>query len=90
MGTFDIHEAKTNLSRLLERMAAGEEVIISRGGEPIARLVPVGSPRIARVPNQYRGVMWVAEDFDDLPEDLVDGFEGRACKDSPPAPDEGA
>jgi prevent-host-death family protein len=91
MPTFNIHEAKTHLSRLLQRVAAGEEVIIAKGGKPIARLVPVAGRHSHRVPNQYRGRLWVAADFDDLPEDVLDAFEGHSPDRSPatPATDEG-
>jgi len=59
----NIHEAKTHLSRLLERVAAGEEVVIARAGKPIARLVAVTPP--VRRPGALRGKIWIAPDFDD-------------------------
>ena len=71
----NIHEAKTHLSRLLVRVAAGEEVLISKAGRPIAKLVPVtrGSPR--RTPNRDKGNGWIAEDFDaPLPQELLASF----------------
>lgn len=68
----NIHEAKTHLSRLLARVAAGEEVLISRAGKPVARLVPVDKPRRRRVPGRDRGKVWIADDFDaPLPPDLL-------------------
>jgi prevent-host-death family protein len=69
-----VHEAKTHLSRLLERVAAGEEVEITNRGKVVARLV--GPAR--RTPNFGfdRGNVWIADDFDDLPEDLQRAFEG--------------
>jgi len=60
----NIHEAKTHLSRLLAKVAAGEEVIIARNGEPVARLVPV-EPRKKRVLGQDAGRIWISDDFDD-------------------------
>jgi prevent-host-death family protein len=70
-----VHEAKTNLSQLLRRVAAGEEVLITRGGEPVARLVPVRSGR-PRVLGRDAGQVVIADDFDTpLPPDLVDDFE---------------
>ena len=74
MVSVGVHEAKTSLSELLRRVAAGEEITITRGGDPVARLVPI--PRQApRVLGQDRGLFEVPDDFNDpLPEDLVAGF----------------
>ena len=73
----NIHEAKTHLSRLLQRVAAGEEVTISRAGVPVARLVAV-QPRTAVRPMGFaKGEIWVADDFDaPLPDDLLAAFYG--------------
>ena len=77
MDSFNIHEAKTHFSQILAKVQAGEEVIIAKAGEPIARIVPIRSARL-RVPETERGTLWVAEDFDaPLPDDLLDKFEGR-------------
>ena len=71
-----VHEAKTNLSKLLRRVAAGEEVIIRRGGEPIARIVPI-TPTRRRVLGEDAGIYEVSDDFDaPLPDDLLDAFGG--------------
>lgn len=70
----NIYEAKTQLSKLVERAAAGEEIVIARGGRPLARLVPLAPPRGPREPGAYRGSMWVAPDFDELPEELASAF----------------
>ena len=70
-----VHEAKTHLSRLLRRVSAGEEIVIARGDEPIARLVPVGSGR-RRVLGQDRGLFQVPDDFDaPLPPEVMEAFE---------------
>lgn len=70
-----VHEAKTHLSRLLRRVAAGEEIVITNGGRPAARLVPVNSG-VVRELGFDRGVLAVPADFDDpLPEALIDDFE---------------
>jgi prevent-host-death family protein len=70
-----VHEAKTHLSRLLEDVAAGEEVVITRRGEAIATLVPVSAPPARRF-GIDRGRFTVPEDFDaPLPEELLDAFE---------------
>jgi len=74
----NIHEAKTHLSRLLQRVAAGEEVTIARSGTPVARLVAV-EPKINEVrPMGFdRGKVWVADDFDaPLPDELLKEFYG--------------
>jgi prevent-host-death family protein len=70
-----VHEAKTTLSKLLRQVAAGEEVVISRGGRPVARLVPV-DPTGQRVLGEDAGRYAVGDDFDrDLPDDLLERFE---------------
>ncbi len=73
----NIHEAKTHLSRLLRQVAAGEEVVIARAGKPVARLVPVPEPQQPRVLGRHRGEIWMADDFDVLPDDILADFEGR-------------
>lgn len=76
--TVDIHEAKTHLSRLLDRVSQGEEIIIARAGKPTARLVPVRQQPERRVPGSARGQLVVGEDFDaPLPEEVMDAFEQR-------------
>ena len=74
--TVNIHEAKTNLSRLLRRVSAGEEIVIAKAGRPIARLVPVMQKPARRVPGSAAGQVIIAPDFDaPLPEDILRGFE---------------
>ena len=70
-----VHEAKTHLFRLLEQVAAGGEAEITNRGRVVARL---GEP-VRRTPNFGfdRGNVWIADDFDDLPEDLQRAFEGE-------------
>jgi len=71
----NIHEAKTHLSRLLSRVAAGEEVIIAKSGKPLARLVPYQKPLKKQIPDQGRGLMKVPKDFNDpLPDDFLEAF----------------
>ena len=74
----NIHEAKTHLSRLLQRVANGEEVTIARAGVPVARLVPVVPETKKNRPlGMDRGRVWVADDFDaPLPDDLLKEFYG--------------
>ena len=78
METVNIHQAKTNLSRLLSRVELGEEIIISNRGIPIAKLVPFrnSSNRQASL-GQDRGKFIVPEDFNDpLPQEILAAFEG--------------
>ncbi len=75
MKTVNIHEAKTHLSRLLRRVSAGEEIIIAKGGKPLARLVPVSQPRPRRLGTD-KGRYVIPPDFDaPLPEDVLADFE---------------
>lgn len=71
----NVHEAKTHFSRLLERVAKGEDVVIARAGTPIAKLVPL-TPPAARPLGLDAGTVTIAQDFDaPLPDDVLDGFE---------------
>lgn len=74
-----MHEAKTNLSRLVERAEAGEDVVIQRNGKPVVRLTPVvEEPRsLARVRGVWRDRVRMAEDFDELPEEMAAAFGAR-------------
>ena len=79
MTTVNIHEAKTHLSRLLAKVAKGDEVIIARGGKPVARLVPVQKARrMDQLLGIDKGRLWIAEDFDEpLPEEILAAFEAK-------------
>jgi prevent-host-death family protein len=70
----NIYEAKTQLSKLVERAAAGEEIVIARGGRPMARLVPLQPPGGQRPLGAYRETMWIAPDFDELPDQVAAAF----------------
>lgn len=72
----NVYEAKTQLSRLIDRALAGEDVVIARSGRPVVRLVPVQQPVPRRTPGSARGQIHLADDFDELPEDLVAAFRG--------------
>jgi prevent-host-death family protein len=77
MTVVNVHEAKTHLSRILDRVSAGEEIVIAKAGRPIARLVPLKDQGIARVPGTYAGKIRIADDFDaPLPDDTLEDFEG--------------
>jgi prevent-host-death family protein len=80
MQTVNIHAAKTQLSRLVDEAAAGEEIIIARAGKPIARLMPLAPPPTLqkRVLGRLAGQLTVPAGFDaPLPDDVIDAFEGR-------------
>lgn len=72
----NVHEAKTNLSRLLARVAGGEEIIIAKAGKPVARLIPVLKRASSRVAGSAKGKVFIAGDFDaPLPESVLKAFE---------------
>lgn len=78
MVTVNVHEAKTNLSRLLAQVEAGEEVVIARNGKPVARLVAVRK-RGKRKPGSMAGLFTVPDSFfDPLPEEELAAWEGNA------------
>jgi prevent-host-death family protein len=75
MAQVGMHEAKTTLSKLVERAESGEEIVIARNGKPVARLVPiVDAATPASVRGAWRGRVRIADDFDELPEDIADAF----------------
>jgi prevent-host-death family protein len=75
---YNMHDAKTHLSRLAERAARGEEIVIARNGEPVARLMPIQEQGPRRL-GLWRGEVEIGADFDDpLPGELQSHFEGRA------------
>jgi prevent-host-death family protein len=77
MPVINTHQAKTQLSRLIDQAMLGEEVIIARAGKPVARLVPYEVNVQARNGGQWRGKVRMAPDFDQLPEDLAAAFRGE-------------
>lgn len=74
----NIHEAKTHLSRLLADVERGREVVITKSGRPIAKLVPYAGPADLRTPGGWEGRVHIATDFDELPDDVIEAFEGDA------------
>jgi prevent-host-death family protein len=75
----NIYAAKTHLSRLIDQVNAGEEVVITRNGRPVARLVPAEAAKPRKLGLLEGKGYWIADDFDaPLPDDLLDLFEGRA------------
>ena len=78
----NIHEAKTNLSKLLEKVAQGEEVVICKAGKPVATLLKYEQKKPARVPGALAGQIWISDDFDDDDPELEALFEGDDDADS--------
>ena len=73
--TYNIHEAKTHFSKLIERARLGEDIIVAKAGKPMVRLVPVETPRKHRQPGSARGMFTMRDDFDDpLPDDMLKAF----------------
>jgi prevent-host-death family protein len=70
----NIHEAKSQLSRLIERAMNGKEVIIAKAGTPMVRLVPIRRDDSPRRGGQWKGRVRIAEDFDVLPDDIAAAF----------------
>jgi prevent-host-death family protein len=82
---FNVHEAKTNFSKLLQRVALGEEVIIAKAGVPVAKLIPVRAAQGKRPLGFLKGEIWMAEDFDaPLPPDILAGFLGEDAPEKQP------
>ena len=78
MHTVNIHEAKTHLSRLVEQVSKGQEILIAKSGKPIAKLTGIKTEKPKRQPGFLKGKIKIAEDFDaPLSEDLLDAFEGK-------------
>ena len=78
MQTVNIHEAKTQFSRLVDAAASGEEIVIAKAGKPAARLVPMERAKVTRRFGGLKGKVRIADDFDaQLPDDVIAAFEGR-------------
>lgn len=76
MAKVNVHEAKTNFSKLLVRIAKGEEVVICRSGKPVARLVPMAHGAIKRIPGSAKGKVIISDDFHALlPRAILASFE---------------
>lgn len=75
MRQVNIHEAKTQLSRLIALVERGEEIVLARYGVPVARLVPLASPGSPRKPGTAKGVFEVPRSFfEPLPDEILEGF----------------
>ena len=78
MHQVNMHEAKSHLSALVEEVLAGGEVVIARAGKPLVRLVPYSVRKEPRRPGRWKGKLWVADDFDTTPEEVIASFEGNS------------
>ena len=74
--TYNLYDAKMRLSELVDRAAAGEEIVIAKNGRPLARLGPIPARKASRTPGGWEGQVWIADDFDDPIPDIQRAFEG--------------
>lgn len=77
MTIVNVHQAKSQLSKLIEQAESGEDVVIARAGKPAVRLIAFTMPGKERKAGIWRNQVTVAEDFDTLPDDVMAAFEGR-------------
>jgi prevent-host-death family protein len=73
----NISQAKAELSALVEEVQKGNEVILAKAGKPVAKLISYHGPTRPRTPGSMSGEIWIAPDFDALPEDVADSFGMR-------------
>lgn len=77
MQVINIHDAKTQFSKLVEAVSQGDEIVIARAGKPAARLVPINANKTVRQPGAMKGKLQIADDFDaPLASDIQSAFEG--------------
>ena len=75
----NIHEAKSQLSKLIEFALSGEEIIIAKAGKPLVKLIPYQEDKQPRTPGGWEGRVTMTDDFDDeLPADILEGFTGES------------
>ena len=77
MKQYEIADAKHQLTKLVDEVQAGEEIIIAKSGKPVARLLPYAERKTLRQPGRWRDRICIADDFDETPQELIDAFEGR-------------
>lgn len=77
MQIVNIHQAKTQLSKLIEKTQKGENVIIGKAGKPVAELIPFKIKKKERVPGIWKGKVWMADDFNEEDEDINKLFYGE-------------
>lgn len=77
MHMINIYQAKTQLSQLINEALQGEEVVISRAGKPLVQLVPFQPQKMKRKPGYWKGKLQIGEDFETLPDEMMDAFKGE-------------
>ncbi|MGW1775048.1 type II toxin-antitoxin system Phd/YefM family antitoxin [Streptomyces sp. NPDC002104] len=75
---YNVHEAKTHFSKILETVATGQEVIISKAGEPVAKVIPLAGKVRRTDYGSLRGLVEIADDFDELPDGFAEAFGAGA------------
>ena len=76
---FNLYDAKTSLSQLVDRASKGETIVIAKAGKPLAKLVPLQRPDVPRAPGGWEGEVYISDDFDaPLPEEIQAAFEGQS------------
>jgi len=79
---YNLYEAKTHRSHLIDRAAKGEEILIAKPGVPLAKLVPLQKSKTKRKPGGWEGKIHISDDFDaPLPHDIQSAFEGQVYED---------
>ncbi len=73
----NIFDAKTNLSRLIEAVLAGKDVVIAKAGKPVAKLISYKEKKKPRVPGKWTGKVWISDDFDEESEEINKLFYGK-------------
>lgn len=77
MLTTNIYDAKTNLSKLIEQVLQGKEVVIAKAGKPVVKLVSYSETKKPRVPGLWKGKVWMSDDFNDESEEINKLFYGK-------------
>ncbi len=71
----NLHEAKTHLSKLIEKVLEGEEVIICKAGHPVVQIIPFKKKAKKRIPGAWKGKVKIEKDFDELPKEFLEYFK---------------
>lgn len=74
MTIINTYEAKTHLSKLIDRVKKGEVIVIGRSGEPLVKMIPYTPEVKARKPGAWKGKVKISKDFDQLPKDILKSF----------------
>jgi prevent-host-death family protein len=74
MRLHNITDAKSHFSELIAEVQQGEEIVIGKAGQPVAKLIPFSLPKIKRKPGALKGKIKISDDFDELPEDIAAAF----------------